>query len=125
MVAYHRCGRGTGARREILGGTKVSKAKSRGAVKRRQQVTGDGKTSEPAARIAAMKEAGREVTADYWHAYIAIDEAARFLGTTTGELYNLTSAGKIPFIRWGKRGVRFQRLVLRRWMEERRKLAST
>jgi excisionase family DNA binding protein len=103
----------------------VSKAKSRGAVKRRQQVTGDGKTSEPAARIAAMKEAGRELTADYWQAYIAIDEAARFLGTTRGEIYNLTSRGKIPCVQWSKRGLRFQRLVLRRWMEARRKLAST
>jgi len=94
-------------------------------VKQRQQTTRDDKAGELGAMIAAMKEAGCEVTADYLIGQIAVDEAARFLGTTKGELYNLTYRREIPFIPWGKRGLRFRRIDLIRWMESRRKLAST
>ena len=89
------------------------------------RATGDGQAGELAATISVLNETGFEVTADYWLAYIGIDEAARFLGTTNGEIYNLTSRGEIPWIRWGKRGLRFQRLALRRWMEERKQPAQS
>jgi excisionase family DNA binding protein len=94
-------------------------------VKRVQQTTRDRKASELGATIAAMKEAGCEVTPDYLLGQITIDEAARFLSTTKGELYNLTSRGAIPFKRWGKRGVRFCRLDLIIWRDVSSKPAST
>lgn len=80
----------------------------------------DGSGGGVAAQIAAIREAGVEVTPDYLLGRIDIDEAARFLGTTKGELYNLTARREIPFVRLGKRGVRFCRIELMRWQEERR-----
>jgi excisionase family DNA binding protein len=50
---------------------------------------------------------------------IKVTEAAEFLGTTPGEVYNLTSRRQIPFYKLGKRGVRFCRLDLMRWQRNR------
>jgi excisionase family DNA binding protein len=50
---------------------------------------------------------------------MTIEEAALFLGTTKGELYNLTYRRAIPFVRLGKRGVRFRRIDLIKWQEKR------
>ena len=86
---------------------------------RRQQAKRDGRAGELATQIAAIRAAGVEVTPDYLLGQITIDEAARFLGTTEGQLYNLTSRHEIGFIRWGKRGVRFRRIDLIRWQEGR------
>jgi len=72
-----------------------------------------------AAVCSAVREAGAEVTPDYLLSQIDIEEAARFLGTTKGQLYNLTYRREIPFIPWGKRGVRFRRIDLIRWQEGR------
>ena len=83
----------------------------------------DGRAGELAAEIAELRAAGVEVTADYLLARITIDEAARFLGTTPGQLYHLTARREIPFVAWGKRGLRFRRIDLMRWQEDGRRPA--
>lgn len=79
----------------------------------------DGRGGELAEQIALLRDAGVEVTPDYLLGRIKVEEAAVFLGTTPGEVYNLTSRRQLPFNRLGKRGVRFCRLDLIRWQRER------
>ncbi len=86
-------------------------------MKRRQQENGAAFSDALAAQIAAIRAAGVEVGPDYLIGDIGIKEAARFLGTTVGQLYNMTARRQIPFIRWGKSGVRFRRIDLIRWQE--------
>jgi hypothetical protein len=78
-----------------------------------------GRGGELAAQIALLRDAGVEVTPDYLLGKIKIDEAAEFLCTTPGEIYNLTSRRLIPFSRLGKKGLRFCRLDLIQWQRER------
>jgi excisionase family DNA binding protein len=79
----------------------------------------DGRGGDIAEQIALLREAGVEVTPDYLLGKIKIGEAARFLCTTEGEIYNLTSRHQIPFYKLGKRGLRFCRLDLIQWQRER------
>jgi excisionase family DNA binding protein len=52
-------------------------------------------------------------------ARLTYDQAAQYLGLSVGSLYRLVHEGKIPFVRVGKRGVRFERAALSRWQGER------
>ena len=79
----------------------------------------EGREGDLAEQIALLRDAGVEVTPDYLLGRIKVEEAADFLGTTPGEVYNLTSRRQIPFNRLGKRGVRFCRLDLIQWQRER------
>lgn len=78
-----------------------------------------GRGGELAEQIALLREAGVEVTPDYLLGRIKVEEAAEFLCTTPGEIYNLTSRRQIPFFRLGKKGLRFCRLDLIQWQRER------
>ena len=69
----------------------------------------EGRGGDLAEQIALLRDAGVEVTPDYLLGRIKIDEAAKFLDTTEGEIYNLTSRRQIPFSRLGKKGLRFCR----------------
>lgn len=80
----------------------------------------DKRGDELAEQIALLRAAGIEVTPDYLLGRITVSEAAEFLGTTAGEVYNLTSRRQIPFYKLGRRGVRFCRLDLIRWQAPRR-----
>jgi len=84
----------------------------------------DGRDDELAQQIALLRGAGVEVTPDYLLGKIKVDEAAEFLCTTPGEIYNLTSRRLIPFSRLGKKGLRFCRLDLIQWQRERLRLAQ-
>lgn len=88
-------------------------------MKPRPQNGRDGRVGELAELIALLRDAGVDVTPDYLLGQITVTKAAEFLGTTPGEVYNLTSRHQIPFNRLGKRGVRFCRLELMRWQRER------
>jgi excisionase family DNA binding protein len=79
----------------------------------------DGQGGKLAEQIALLRDAGVEVTPDYLLGKIRIDEAAKFLCTTEGEIYNLTSRRQIPFSKLGKRGLRFCRLDLIQWQRAR------
>jgi excisionase family DNA binding protein len=70
------------------------------------------------------RDAGVEVTPDYLLCRIKVEEAAEFLRTTPGEIYNLTSRRQIPFSRLGKKGLRFCRLDLIQWQRERSRRPS-
>ena len=59
------------------------------------------------------------MTPDYLLGRIKVEEAAKFLRTTPGEIYNLTSRRLIPFFRLGKKGLRFCRLDLIQWQRAR------
>ena len=78
----------------------------------------DGRGGELAEQIALLRDAGVEVTPDYLLGRIKVEEAAEFLCTTRGEIYNLTSRRQIPFSRLGKKGLRFCRLDLIQWQRE-------
>jgi excisionase family DNA binding protein len=52
-----------------------------------------------------------------------VEEAAVFLGTTSGQLYNLLNRREIPYVPWGKRGKRFRRIDLIAWQEDRKRPA--
>ncbi len=88
-------------------------------MKPRRQIERDGRAHNVEVLRAAVSEAGGHAAVDDLYRQMDIKEAARFLGTTKGQLYNLTSRREIPFIPWGKRGVRFRRIDLIRWQEER------
>jgi len=90
---------------------------------RRQQAKQDGRAGELAALRSAVSEMGGQAALDDLYRQMDIDEAARFLGTTKGQLYNLTARRAIPFIPWGKRGIRFRRIDLIAWQEDRRRPA--
>lgn len=85
----------------------------------------DAGARDLAALRSAIREAGGQAALDEFYRQMDIEEAARFLGTTKGQLYNLTSRREIPFIPWGKRGVRFRRIDLIRWQEARREPARS
>ena len=57
------------------------------------------------------------------HQQLNVEEAALFLGTTKGQLYNLLNRREIPYVRWGKRGKRFRRIDLIAWQEDRKRPA--
>ena len=78
----------------------------------------NGRGSELAEQIALLRDAGVAVTPDYLLGRIKVEEAAEFLSTTPGEIYNLTSRRQIPFFRFGKRGLRFCRADLIRWQRQ-------
>ncbi len=84
----------------------------------------DGAAARIAALAAAFRAAGGPAAIDDLYRQINIDEAARFLGTTKGQLYNLTARHEIPFVRWGKRGVRFRRIDLIAWQDARARPAQ-
>jgi excisionase family DNA binding protein len=88
-------------------------------VNRRPQAKRDGDADEVAALRSAIRDSGGKAALDDLYGLMPIEEAAHFLGTTKGQLYNLTSRREIPFIPWGKRGVRFRRVDLIRWQEAR------
>jgi hypothetical protein len=54
---------------------------------------------------------------DHLHEQLTVKEAASFLGTTVGQLYNLIEGYEIPFILWGKAGKRLCRLDLLVWRD--------
>ena len=92
-------------------------------MKRRQQAERDGAAARLRALEAVFRSAGGAAAIDYLHQQLTVEEAAVFLGTTKGQLYNLTARRAIPFIPWGKRGIRFRRIDLIAWQEERRRPA--
>ena len=78
------------------------------------------RAEEVVAICSAVSDAGGQVTLTDLYGEIDIEEAARFLKTTKGQLYNLTHRREVPFLRWGNRGVRFRRVDLIRWQDGRR-----
>ena len=56
---------------------------------------------------------------------MTVEETAVFLGTTKGQLYNLVNRREIPYVTWGKRGIRFRGLDLIAWQEARRRPVLT
>jgi excisionase family DNA binding protein len=93
-------------------------------VKPRRQTERNGSGGELAALRTAVVEAGGRAALDDLYRQMDIEEAALFLGTTKGQLYNLTSRREIPFIPWGRRGVRFRRIDLIGWQEARKRPAA-
>lgn len=89
----------------------------------RQQARSDGRASELATLRSAVRDAGGQAALDDLYRQMGIEEAARFLGTTKGQLYNLTARRAIPFIPWGRRGKRFRRIDLIAWQEDRKRPA--
>ncbi len=87
----------------------------------RQQAKRDGRAGELATLRSAVRGAGGQAALDDLYRQMGIEEAARFLGTTKGQLYNLTARRAIPFIQWGRRGKRFRRIDLIAWQEERKR----
>lgn len=64
--------------------------------------------------------AGGPPAIDYLHQSLTVAEAAQFLNTTKGQLYNLLYRRAVPFLTWGKRGKRFCRIDLIAWQEMQR-----
>jgi predicted DNA-binding transcriptional regulator AlpA len=62
---------------------------------------------------------GGPAALDYLHQLLRVNEAAHFLGTTSGQIYNLLANRAIPYIPWGTRNIRFCRLDLIVWQELR------
>jgi hypothetical protein len=60
---------------------------------------------------------GGPAALDYLHQHLTVREAAQFLRTTSGQLYNLLYQRAIPYIPWGTRNKRFCRLDLIAWQE--------
>lgn len=46
------------------------------------------------------------------------NEAARLLHVPRSTLYELVRSGGLPYVRIGRRGLRFTRAALARWVEE-------
>jgi excisionase family DNA binding protein len=92
-------------------------------VNRRQQAEGDGAAARVRALEAAFRSAGGAAAIDYLHQQLTVEEAAMFLGTTKGQLYNLLNRREVPYVPWGKRGKRFRRIDLIAWQEDRRRPA--
>jgi excisionase family DNA binding protein len=90
---------------------------------RRPQTEQGGAAARAAALRDAFRSAGGAGAIDYLHQQLTVEEAAVFLGTTTGQLYNLINRREIPYVRWGKRGKRFRRIDLIAWQEDRRRPA--
>ena len=81
----------------------------------------DGAVARRRELEAAFRSAGGSGAIDYLHQQITVEEAAVFLGTTRGQLYNLLNRREIPYVPWGKRGKRFRRIDLIAWQEDRRR----
>ena len=92
-------------------------------MKRWQQAERDGRAARLRALEAAFRSAGGAAAIDYLHQHLTVEEAAVFLGTTKGQLYNLLNRREIPYVRWGKRGKRFRRIDLIAWQEDRKRPA--
>lgn len=90
---------------------------------RRQQAERDGSATRLRALEAAFRSAGGAAAIDYLHQQLTVEEAAAFLGTTKGQLYNLLNRREVPYVPWGKRGKRFRRIDLIAWQEDRRRPA--
>ena len=90
-------------------------------MKRRQQAERDGAAARLRALEAAFRSAGGVAAIDYLHQQLTVEEAAVFLGTTKGQLYNLLNRREVPYVPWGKRGKRFRRIDLIAWQEDRRR----
>lgn len=87
----------------------------------RRQARRDGRAGELATLRSAVRDAGGQAALDDLYRQMGIEEAARFLGTTKGQLYNLVNRREIPYVPWGKRGKRFRRIDLIAWQEERKR----
>ena len=74
---------------------------------------------------SAFRSVGGPAAIDYLHQQMTVEETAVFLGTTKGQLYNLVNRREIPYVSWGKRGVRFRRIDLIAWQEERKRPVLT
>jgi excisionase family DNA binding protein len=92
-------------------------------VNRRQPTERDEAAARRHALEAAFRSAGGAAAIDYLHQQLTVEEAAVFLGTTRGQLYNLLNRREIPYVRWGKRGKRFRRIDLIAWQEDRKRPA--
>jgi len=92
-------------------------------VNRRRQPQSDGAAARVTALEAAFRSAGGAAAIYYLHQQLTVEEAAVFLGTTKGQLYNLLNRREIPYVPWGKRGKRFRRIDLIAWQEDRRRPA--
>lgn len=90
---------------------------------RRRQAERDGSAARLRALEAAFRSAGGAAAIDYLHQQLTVEEAAAFLGTTKGQLYNLLNRREVPYVPWGKRGKRFRRIDLIAWQEDRRRPA--
>jgi excisionase family DNA binding protein len=88
---------------------------------RRQPAERDGAVTRLRALEAAFRSAGGAGAIDYLHQQMTVEQAAVFLGTTKGQLYNLLNRREIPYVSWGKRGKRFRRIDLIAWQEERKR----
>lgn len=69
--------------------------------------------AERAAEMVAKQQGGRSV-ADAW---LSVAEAADYLRCSTGRIYQLVSARRVPFEKDGSRTL-FRRSSLDRWVEE-------
>ena len=78
-----------------------------------------GQVARRRALEASFRSAGGAGAIDYLHQQLTVEEAAVFLGTTRGQLYNLLNRREIPYVPWGKRGKRFRRIDLIAWQEDR------
>jgi excisionase family DNA binding protein len=85
----------------------------------------EGAAARRRALEAAFRSAGGAAAIDYLHQQLTVEEAAVFLGTTRGQLYNLLNRREIPYVPWGKRGKRFRRIDLIAWQEERKRPVLT
>jgi excisionase family DNA binding protein len=55
---------------------------------------------------------------------VRVVEAARFLAVSTRHLQNLTKDGKVPSVRFGKRGVRYTRQDLVEFVRRHRSVGE-
>jgi excisionase family DNA binding protein len=92
---------------------------------RRKPTDRDGARPQLGALEAAFRSAGGPAAIDYLHQQMTVEETAVFLGTTKGQLYNLVNRREIPYVTWGKRGIRFRGLDLIAWQEARRRPVLT
>lgn len=90
-------------------------------MKGRRQAEDAGAPARVAALESAFRAAGGAAAIDYLHQQMTVEEAAVFLGTTKGQVYNLVNRRAIPYVPWGKRGKRFRRIDLIAWQEERKR----
>ena len=93
------------------------------AMNGRLETKRDGAVARLRALEAAFRSAGGAAAIDYLHQQLTVEEAAVFLGTTKGQLYNLINRREIPYVPWGRRGKRFRRIDLIAWQEDRRRPA--
>lgn len=87
----------------------------------------ESKTDEARVRVAALKGAllatGGQAKVRELYQLLTAEEAAEFLGTTTGTIRWMTSTRQLPCVKTGSRGVRYLLLDLVAWIEARRRPA--